>query len=279
MKNLLTFDVEDWYQGLDVSIDRWSSFEKRLSIGLDFILNALAEHGTSATFFVLGVTAVEHSDWVRRIAAAGHEVGTHGWSHTPIYRQSRKQFCAELSRSIETLQELVGRQVNGHRAALFSITARSWWVFDELAQAGLRYDSSIFPVYNYRYGIPSAERFPHPVPLCAPDQPAFWEFPIATLRLGGLNVPVGGGFYARFWCYEFLHWAIKHLNAQGQPALFYFHPWEFDADQPRLWREARWLARATHYHRLAGARKTLLRLLSHFEWMPVEAFTPRPLLE
>ena len=260
MRNVLTFDVEDWYQGLDVPPAHWIRFERRLAIGLEFILQNLADTGVRATFFVLGVTACEQPEWVRRIAAEGHEIATHGWSHTPIYRQSRAQFRAELCRSLSALQDLVGRPVRGHRAAFFSVTARTEWALDELAEHEIRYDSSIFPVYNYRYGMPGACRFPHAA------RPALWELPVATLRLAGVNLPIGGGFYMRFWPYRLVSWAIARLNTEAQPAVVYFHPWEFDAGQPRLQRASQRMARLTHYHRLSGARATLRRLLRDFEW-------------
>jgi polysaccharide deacetylase family protein (PEP-CTERM system associated) len=266
MRNVLTFDVEDWYQGLDVAPARWTGFERRLSVGLEFILETLADAGVYATFFVLGLTACEHPQWVRRIAQQGHEIGTHGWSHTPIYRQGQAVFRAELCRSLALLEDLVGGPVCGHRAAFFSITARTQWALDELAAHGIRYDSSIFPVYNYRYGMPSARRFPHWL------HPALWELPIATLRLAGLNVPFGGGFYMRFWPYGLVRRAIARLNAQREPSVVYFHPWEFDEAQPRLQRESHRLARATHYYRLGSTRETLGRLLRDFEWAGAGAY-------
>ncbi len=278
VRNVLTFDVEDWYQGLDIAPARWAAFERRLSVGLEFVLNTLDEFGVRATFFVLGIAAREHPVWVRRIADAGHEIATHGWSHTPIYRQSREAFRRELCCSLDTLQQLTGQRVHGHRAAFFSITAQSQWALAELAQAGLCYDSSIFPVRNYRYGIPAAERFPHRVRIPTPTLHRFtgegtvWELPISTARIAGVNVPFGGGFYLRFWHYAFVRLAIRQLNVAGKAAVIYFHPWEFDAQQPRLARESHWLARATHYHRLDGTRATLRRLLSDFCWTTARGY-------
>ncbi len=213
-----------------------------------------------ATFFVLGAAAAQCPEWVRRIAGAGHEIGTHGWSHMPLYRQSRADFAGELRRAVGQLQDLTGRPVHGHRAALFSVTAQTPWAFDVLCEAGLCYDSSVFPVHNYRYGIPSAPRFPHRM------SGGLWELPVTTVRAARLNVPVGGGFYARFWPGALLRWAVARLNRQGRPAVFYFHPWEFDPAQPRLRAGARRLALATHYYRLGGTRATLRRLLDAFEW-------------
>lgn len=277
--------MEDWYHGLDIAPSRWPSFERRLDVALDYLLDELARHATCATFFVLGIVAAERPESVRRIAAAGHEIGTHGWCHTPIYRQRRDEFRGELRRSLDVLQELIGRRVRGHRAAMFSITSRSWWALEELAAAGLCYDSSIFPVHNYRYGVPNANRFPHP---CCTDNFSrppgeatsvaatndLWEFPISTLRVGGVNLPIGGGFYARGWPYAVLRRTIEQLNAQGQPAVFYFHPWEFDPWHPRIRHESYWLARATHYYRLPSTRATLRGLLKEFQWTTMSESLP-----
>jgi polysaccharide deacetylase family protein (PEP-CTERM system associated) len=261
MQNILTFDVEDWYQGLEIPHACWADLENRLSVGLDFILGTLAEYAARATFFVLGQAAVEHSASVRRLVSARHEIGTHGWSHTPAYRQTRAQFREELRRSLDVLQSLSGQPVLGHRAAFFSITARSLWVLEELAGVGMRYDSSIFPVHNYRYGMPRANRFPHKLP----ELPV-WEFPLSTLSFGNINLPFSGGFYARLWPYAWIRWAIRHLNEKGQPAIVYFHPWEFDLQHPRLQTGTRWLARVTHYHGLERAPQILRALLRDFRW-------------
>src|SRR5256885_1140182 len=129
-----------------------------------------------------------------------------------------------------------GRRDCGHREAFFSITRQSRWAQDDLAEHDVQYDSSIFPVYNYRYGMPRAARFPHAL------RSSLWELPIATVHLAGLNVPFGGGFYMRFWHYRFVRWAIARLNVQRQPAIVYFHPWEFDEAQPRLRCQSHWLA-------------------------------------
>jgi polysaccharide deacetylase family protein (PEP-CTERM system associated) len=272
MQNILTFDVEDWYHGLDMAPSSWADLEKRLPVGLEFILERLAQHQRSATFFVLGVTAHEHPDTIRRIAADGHEIGTHGWNHTPIYRQKQEQFRAELIRSLEVLDGLSGSPAAGHRAAMFSITARSLWALEILATAGLCYDSSIFPVHNYRYGVPAAQRFPYRLQGTTPPADGLWELPISTLRVACVNLPIGGGFYARFWPYGVLRLAIQTLNAQGQPAIIYFHPWEFDPEQPWLRTGPAWLARFTHYYRLASTRETLCRLLNDFQWTSAAQF-------
>jgi polysaccharide deacetylase family protein (PEP-CTERM system associated) len=267
MHNILTFDVEDWYQGMELPITHWASLEQRLAVGLEFISELLAECKIRATFFVLGVVAHEHPKWVRRLTQAGHEIGTHGWNHTPLYRQTSLQFRAELRCSIELLQDLTGRPVWGHRAAFFSLTPRTVWAIEELATAQVKYDSSLFPVLNYRYGWPGAPRWPHR--WLAND---IWEFPLSTLSLGKFNVPFSGGCYARFWPYPILRWAIRMINRYGQPAIVYFHPWEFDITQPRLGSPVPWLARATHYYKLDRTSSILRALLFDFEWTTMGSY-------
>src|SRR5262249_33972890 len=145
------------------------------------------------TFFVLGSVAERHPELVRAIAAAGHEVGTHGWSHQLVYKLTREQFRDEIRRSIALLRELTGRTPIGPRAPFFSITRDSLWAFDVLREEGLRYDSSVYPVVNYRYGIPDAPRWPHRT------HPDLVEFPLSTLRWLGRNVPIAGGAYFRIF--------------------------------------------------------------------------------
>ena len=263
MSNLLSFDVEDWFHGLDIAPARWDEFAPRLTVGMEVILDLLARHGTHATFFVLGVVAQENPALVRQIVDAGHEVATHGWDHTPLYCQSPEDFRADLHAALVALRGVTGAPVLGHRAAFFSLTAATLWAPAILAEAGIAYDSSIFPVHNYRYGVPAAPRFPYRL------LPSLVEYPISTLRLGGLNVPFSGGFYARFWPYAFLRWGVRMLNRQGQPAIVYFHPWEFDPAHPHLRGEAAWLARRTHYHGLARSRGVLAALLRDFTWGPL----------
>src|SRR5262245_59955983 len=144
--NALTIDFEDWYQGLEIPPESWGGFEDRVGQSGRLLLKILAESGTRATFFILGPVAERHPDLVREIAQAGHELGTHGYSHMLVYRLSREQFREELRRSIGLVEDLAGQPVLGHRAPFFSITRESLWALDILAECGVRYDTSVFPV-------------------------------------------------------------------------------------------------------------------------------------
>ncbi len=263
--NALTVDFEDWYQGLEIPPADWNGFEDRIEYSAHRVLQLFAERGVRATFFVLGPVAERYPRLVREIADLGHEVATHGWSHTMIYRMTPETFRTELKRSIALLEELSGQSVVGHRAPFFSITRASLWALDILGECGIRYDSSIFPVLNDRYGIEDAPRWPHRID--ARSAAALQEFPITTWRLLGRNVPVGGGAYFRIFPYLFTRTAFASINRTGQPVVFYIHPWELDPEHPRIPLPRR--VAATHYVNLKATEPRLRRLLSDFSFAPM----------
>ena len=259
--NALTVDFEDWYQGLEIPHDRWADYEDRLPDSGRRLLALFAEANVRATFFLLGAVAERHPELVREIAAAGHEIATHGWSHTLVYQMTPETFREELVRSIHLLETLTGQRILGHRAPFFSITRRSLWALDILSHEGLRYDSSIFPVLNYRYGIEDAPRWPYPV---NPGNGGLIEFPISTWRILGRNLPVAGGAYFRIFPYALTRAALRSINREGKPAVFYIHPWEVDPDHPRIPLPRR--IAATHYFNLKATAGRLRRLLEEFRF-------------
>jgi polysaccharide deacetylase family protein (PEP-CTERM system associated) len=258
--NALTIDFEDWYQGLELSITRWADCEDRIVQAGRRVLQLLDEFGVRATFFVLGYVAEHHPEVVHEIAVAGHEIGTHGYSHTLIYQQTPKVFRAELGRSMRILESLTGKPVLGHRAPFFSITRESLWAVKIMSELGIRYDSSIIPVVNYRYGIADGPRWPYEIPVG--DQ-TLLEFPPSTWRLLGYNLPIGGAYF-RLYPYRFTSKMIQSLNRQGQPVVFYFHPWEMDWEHPRIALPRR--IALTHYVNLPSTENRLRRLLSDFKF-------------
>lgn len=262
--NALTIDFEDWYQGLEIPHSDWDGFEDRIGRSGRHLLEILAAAGARATFFVLGYVAERHPELVREIREAGHEIGTHGYSHTLIYRQTPELFKQELTRAVGALQDITGEKPLGHRAPFFSITRQSLWALDILAELGLRYDSSIFPVKNYRYGIEDAPRWPYA--LQAGGAPLY-EFPITTWRVFGVNVPVSGGAYFRIYPYAFTRAALRAAAAGGQPMVFYLHPWEIDPEHPRIPLPRR--IAATHYFNLGATEGRLKRLLRDFRFAPM----------
>lgn len=262
--NALTIDFEDWYQGLEIPYSEWDKFEDRIERVGERLLAILDENGTKATFFMLGYVAEKHPAIVKRIRDAGHEIGTHGFSHTLIYTQTPELFREELTRAIHHLEDLTGEKVIGHRAPFFSITKDSLWALDILGELGIKYDSSIFPVLNYRYGIADAPRFPYTIKR---EKFEFVEFPISTLKLPGFTLPISGGAYFRIYPYQLTKQAIKAVNREGQPVTFYLHPWEIDPDHPRIDVPRR--IALTHYFNLGATERRLKKLIRDFKMAPM----------
>jgi polysaccharide deacetylase family protein (PEP-CTERM system associated) len=262
--NALTIDFEDWYQGLEIPHTEWGRFEDRVVPAGRRLLELLDQADVRATFFILGYVAERHPEIVREIAAAGHEIGTHGYSHTLIYKQTPEVFRSEMERAVRTLEDNTGQRVLGHRAPFFSITRDSLWALEVLGELGIRYDSSIFPVLNYRYGIEDAPRWPYEV---AAGGRTLIEFPISTWQVWGRNLPIAGGAYFRIYPYSLTRRAFRAVNEKGHPVVFYLHPWELDADQPRIPLPRR--ISMTHYFNLRKTEDRLSRLLRDFSFAPM----------
>lgn len=266
LRNALTVDVEDWYHvaAFAERIDPadWDGFAPRVADNTHRLLDLFDRHDIRATFFVLGWIAERQPALVRRIAAAGHEIACHGWSHQLVYGQQRSVFRDETFRSKALLEEILGASVDGYRAASCSITNESLWALDVLAEAGFSYDSSIFPVRHDRYGIPGGERWPHVI--TTPSGAALVEFPLSTARWLGLRLPVAGGGYFRIYPYALTRAGLRSINRAGRPFIFYMHPWEIDPDQPRM-NNASWKSRFRHYTGLERCEGRLERLLGDFQ--------------
>jgi polysaccharide deacetylase family protein (PEP-CTERM system associated) len=267
--NAFTVDVEDYFHvaALSSAISResWARQEYRVERNTDRLLLLLADQHIHGTFFVLGWVAERSAALVRRIAAAGHEVACHGYSHELIYRQTRQAFREETARAKGLLEDATGRPVLGYRAASFSIVRTSLWALDELIDLGFRYDSSIFAVRHDRYGIPDAS--PQPGAVSAPSGRSLVEFPMAPASFLGLKVPVSGGGYFRIFPYGLTRAGLRRINALGRPFAFYLHPWEIDPDQPRIRVGA--LSRFRHYTNLDRCEGRLRRLLAEFTFGPM----------
>jgi polysaccharide deacetylase family protein (PEP-CTERM system associated) len=263
--NALTIDLEDWYQGLEIPHTQWANYEDRVVSAGRRVLDVLNEAGARATFFVLGYVAERHPELVREIAEAGHEIGTHGYSHSFIYEQTPRLFREELSRAVRTLEDITGQPILGHRAPFFSITQKSLWALEILSELGIRYDSSIFPVLNYRYGINNSPRWPYEITT---GTQTLMEFPISTWRVLGRNVPVAGGAYFRIYPYRLTRRAFQMINRQGHPVTFYVHPWELDPKHPHIPLPRR--IALTHYFNLRATEGRLRRLLRDFEFAPMK---------
>jgi len=265
--NGISVDVEDYYQVYNFrGIDRsaWDDFESRVERSTERVLDILDEAGVSGTFFCLGCVAERHPDLIRAIADRGHEIGSHGWSHKPLWELERSAFVDEVTRSKSLLEDLSGSQVLGFRAPSFSITKQTLWGLDVLADVGFRYDSSIFPLRHPDYGIPDANEEIHRIDLSGGG--SIVEFPMTVARFLGRPVPVSGGGYFRLLPFGLTCWGLRQIMRRGRPAIFYLHPWELDPDQPNLRDRATRLGAFRHYTGLKRTEPRLRRLLQTFRF-------------
>jgi polysaccharide deacetylase family protein (PEP-CTERM system associated) len=260
-----TVDLEDWFQGLTSTnplIGRWPDFESRVVPATRRLLDLLRRYKVRATFFVLGYVADTHPHLVAEVQNEGHEIAVHGYLHRFVNRMTESEFAAEIERSIHAVSRITLTRPRGHRAPYFSVNRNTPWFANVLLDYGLTYDSSIFPIRNMLYGFPGAPRFPFRLAN------GIVEFPASTVRVLGRNWPIAGGFYVRALPYWFIQRAIHTLQAQGQPAIMYVHPWELDLEQayPKVTPRER----ITHYYGRATLAGKLERLFTEFEFAPLE---------
>ncbi|MBD3349285.1 MAG: DUF3473 domain-containing protein [Candidatus Eisenbacteria bacterium] len=259
-----TVDVEDWFDGVPIDPLEKAGSERRLGIGMGVLRELLDDRSTKATFFVLGPVAKEQSALIRALASDGHEIGCHGWSHDLLYSMTPERFRRETEDAKKAIEDVSGTRVSAYRAAYFSITERSLWAFDVLAELGFECDSSVFPVRNWRYGIPDFDTAPGPV--YTPSGSVF-EFPLSVVDYPGRRLPATGGAYFRIYPYALTRLHLRRLEKEGRPVVFYIHPWELDPGHPRV--AFHWKARLTHYWNLGPTAGKLERLLSEFSFQPL----------
>ena len=270
IQNALTVDVEDYFQvsafAKSVAPNDWDNFSLRVEQNTHKLLDLFDERQIKATFFVLGWVAERENSLILEIANRGHEVACHGYSHQLVYNQSPDVFRQETIRSKSLLEDIVQRPVRGYRAASYSITRRSLWALDILAEAGFDYDSSIFPVRHDRYGIPDSPEFPYV--LDTPEGNKLVEFPLSTAKLMKYKLPIAGGGYFRLYPYWLSRAGLRQINRKEKPFIFYLHPWEVDPEQPRI--SASRLSRFRHYNNLDKCEDRLRQLTSDFQFTTVE---------
>ncbi len=251
--NYLTVDVEDYFQVAafekDISVDSWEQHECRVEANTKRILDLFAAHQVKATFFIVGWIAERYPDLVREIDRQGHEIGCHSYLHRKIYDLTPEEFKADTQHAKEILEQITGKPVHGYRAPSYSITNKSLWALDILAELGFRYDA---PRFSYRL-----------------EEQGMMEYPISTLKLPGLNLPISGGGYFRLFPYWFTRMALRRINRKDQqPFIFYFHPWEVDPGQPRI-EGAGAKSRFRHYLNLDKTMGRLECLLRDFTFRPI----------
>jgi len=265
MQNAFTVDVEDYFQvsafEKNIARESWDDYPHHVVENTVRILDLLAEKEVTGTFFILGWVADRYPDLVRKIADVGHELASHSYWHRLVYELTPDEFREDLRRSKRAIEDAAGVAVTSYRAPSFSITQKSIWSLDVLAEEGFTSDSSIFPIVHDRYGIPGAKTEIHKLET---KSGALWEFPPSIRKFAGMNLPVSGGGYFRIYPYPFTANSFRRINnRQNRPFMFYIHPWEIDPDQMRMDFVSR-STRFRHYTNLKSTHSKLCRLLSDF---------------
>ena len=263
--NVMSVDVEDYFQvsAFERYVPKrdWDGIPCRVEANVDRILALFEEKGVKATFFTLGWIAQRYPQMTRRIVEQGHELASHGWEHIRVTTQGPEEFRQDINKTRSMLEDISGQRIKGYRAASYSIGTTNLWALDILADEGYRYSSSIVPVRHDLYGMPEAPRFS----FHAADG-RLLEIPVTTVPIGGRNVNCGGGGWFRLFPYGFTRWALNQVNQkEGQAAIFYFHPWEIDPEQPRL-KGLDAKTRLRHYLNLGKMQARLRRLTDDFHW-------------
>lgn len=262
--NAMTVDVEDFFHVSAfesiIKPDQWQEYKPRVDMNTRRLLDLFAKTDVKCTFFILGWVAERYPELIQEIHRQGHEIASHGYAHQRAFNQSREEFFADVKRSKDHLEDLLGIEVEGYRAPSFSIGYSNEWAFEVLAELGFKYSSSTYPVKHDLYGTPDWPRFAYKRPE------DIIEIPIPTLKMFGRQVPIGGGGYFRLYPYKMTKNLVsRYLRQEKQPYSFYFHPWEIDAEQPRL-TEAPLKSRFRHYINLSRTEAKLEKLLIDFNW-------------
>ena len=264
MKNGLSIDLEDWFcaYNLRIGVEDWGKQELRVEKNARRILDLLDKHNVKATWFVLGWFAERVPDLIREAEQRGHEIATHGYSHTVLTDMTPEQFDTDLALALTATRECVQQPIRGFRAPSFTITNKTLWAFDVLTKHGITYDSSIFPISGHPdYGIGDA-------PLTIHKRGAVTEVPMSVAEVFGKRIPCSGGGYFRVFPYALTRYLMRACNRQGRPVIFYLHPWEVDPGQPR--RKLSWSKSFRHYFNLDQTLARLDHLLSDFEFVPIK---------
>ena len=270
--NALTVDVEDYFHvaafNQVIKPNDWDGMQWRFNQNTKRMLDLFDQFGVKATFFVLGWCAERDKALVAEIDRRGHEVASHGYSHQLVYSQTPEQFRSETIKSKDILESITGKPVKGYRAASYSITEKSLWAIDILAETGFEYDSSIFPVYHDNYGMPNSPKEMYTIET---DKGNFIkEWPLSVYDLGKISIPVAGGGYFRLYPYFLTKYFLgRIIKKTGKPIIFYLHPWEIDPEQPRI--SAGLFSRFRHYNNLNECEGRLEHLLKDFSFSTVSS--------
>lgn len=270
VKNVLTFDIEDWFHaevfGNRFPIENWDQLESRVKRNTEIILNFLSRNNIKATFFFLGWVAEKFPEIVRSASEEGHEIASHGYTHTRVDKLTPDTFRQEVRESVELLNSISGQEISGFRAPTFSITEETLWALPILLEEGIKYDSSIFPIYHDRYGIPNAPTEPYIIHKNGNDK--IVEFPMPTINITKYKLPFGGGGYFRLYPFWLSMKFMQKYQNSGRPIIFYAHPWEFDTGMPKIDLGA--MKKIRHYHGISKFLERLEIVTSNFEFTSFE---------
>jgi polysaccharide deacetylase family protein (PEP-CTERM system associated) len=274
VRNAMTIDVEDYFHAGALAAllprTRWAALPARVEFNVDLVLALLARQHIKATFFTLGWIARRHPGMVRMIAAAGHELASHGYSHQLTWQQSRTQFRRDVAGSKHLLEDIAGTAVVGYRAPEFSVGVDNRWIFDTLFRCGYRYSSSIYPAWISTQQSARTPRFA----FFPSGESGILELPLSTLRLAGRNLPAGGGDSFRLLPYGVSRALLRRINlVERQPCIFYFRPSELDPAQPRP-PQLGLPQRLRHYTSLGRIEARLRRLSRDFHWDRIDNIFP-----
>ncbi len=271
MLNIITIDLEEWYHGnlvQDMFSDQ-EELEVRVIANTKKLLALFHEANAKATFFVLGCIAERFPELIAEIRSYGHEIATHGYAHELIYKQTKEEFLRDIKNARQIIEGITSEKVKGYRAPSWSVTENSLWALTVLQEEGFLYDSSIFPIRTFLYGIPSAPQFMN-YPLKRREEKGLAEVPPSTLSLFGKKFGFSGGFFFRVLPYFIIENGIKRVNKTGNPAVVYLHPREIDPDEPRIRLNLR--DALINYYGTKWTERKLRKLLKKYQFTSIEEY-------
>ncbi len=265
----VSFDVEEWFQTQAARKwypqTEWDDMENRVHVILDQILRILKEYKATATFFFLGWIAERHPELVCRVHAEGHEVAYHGYNHVELSSLTREKFSRNLDRFLRIIESMSIQPPVGFRAPSFSMKRDTSWAIDEIVSRGFKYDSSVYPMFKLRYGIPEAPRKPFTL---RGQESSIMELPLASLSVTGVKMPVAGGAYLRFYPRLIHRILLRSVQRTGVTPVLYFHPWEIDSvnisGRMSMFQRTR-----QHYNSGRNTTSKLRRILKDYRSIPL----------
>jgi len=265
--HVMSVDVEDYFmvEAFTDSIAKssWPGWPSRVVESTKRTLELFDRHNVKGTFFFVGWVAEKFPELVREVQARGHELACHSYWHRTVYSLSPDEFREDTRAAVRAIEDAAGVKIRGYRAPSWSVTKDCLWALDILAEEGFTYDSSIYPVHHDLYGIPGAQRFPYEV-HCQ-NGTRLKEYPPATVRLLGQNLPGAGGGYLRIFPLAYTCWVFRKFEKEyHERVIVYLHPWELDPQQPRI--SSKLKSRLRHYTNLKKMENKLENLLACYQF-------------